>query len=313
MEFRRLAPDRDLDDVFQLGRLVFQRGADPSILDIWKWKYNLPWVREPHAWVAISDGEILGHVGAVPLRGWVDGEEVPFFQLTDIMIHPEHRAKYDFLTLAPKSIEVEIRAAYPKSVLYGFTGRRTALWYRRMGGRVKEEACDRLVRIAAHEPEPVNDQGIEFAEWSWDRDEIDEIWGGSKIRAGLMRDRTYISWRYERHPTKDYTLIGVLARGEPVGWFVTQPWSRVDTVLRDEVRLLDHFLPEEVARPALQLAARYLKARTLVFWLPKRLWEGESRETGWFVLCKSLYPDLSTEYLAEHLDYSLGEVDEWWW
>jgi hypothetical protein len=61
------------------------------------------------------------------------------------------------------------------------------------------------------------------------------------------------------------------------------------------------------------MAARFLNAKMVVLWLPASRFEGESRDTGWVVLCRSMNPAVSSELVGEQLYYTLGEVDEWWW
>ena len=60
-----------------------------------------------------------------------------------------------------------------------------------------ERADDRIIRIPLEShTEPASSQ-FEIREWPWDASELDDIWKQQKdtIRIGLVRDRTYLTWR----------------------------------------------------------------------------------------------------------------------
>jgi ribosomal protein S18 acetylase RimI-like enzyme len=312
MKLRRLSPEKDLDELLRLGGVVFRAQPTDAMRELWRWKYQPPWVAEPLAWVGVVDGKIVMHWGAVRLLGRVDGEEAPFFQMTDIMVHPDHRAGYGFLTLPQKTAVQEIADEFPSSVIYGFTGRRTSIWYRRLGGILKEQACDRLVPLREL---PAGSEGgsLQIREWEWTTDEVDRIWERIGPPTGLIRDLTWLRWRYAEHPTHDYQLLGVIEEGKAVGWLVTHAWATRETEIKEEVRILDLLLPQGLQAHALRMAARFLNAKMVVLWLPASRFEGESRDTEWVVLCRSLNPAVSSELVGEQLYYTLGEVDQWWW
>src|SRR5215475_14148559 len=123
---RPLDPHRDYVDLIGLFDLVFGGTVTPYM---WAWKYLPPWAQRHYCWVAESDGKVIGYCGAVPLRGAVAGKPMPFFQLADMMVHPDHRRTHDLFDLGPKQILADLGQTHPQHVLYGFSGHRAFLWF----------------------------------------------------------------------------------------------------------------------------------------------------------------------------------------
>jgi hypothetical protein len=308
--------DRDLDQLLLLFEHCFHKPADPAT---WLWKYQPPWIDQPWAWVGTQGDRIVGHIGAVPLRGRVNGEDALFFQLGDIMADPDIRSVNVYLELDPTKVLAEIAQEHPYSVVYGFTGSKLAAWYNWMAsvGRKTwiEAAHDRILRVPQSVGALPEGGDLEVREWGWDASEIDDLWERQKdlIGAGLVRDRLWLEWRYARHPSIKYALYGVFSGNEAVGWLVTG--AEDCSQPREEVRIHDFLVPAELRLPALRRAASVLRARSLVLWLPNHCVPIglQNRKTGWQVMHHSLSPKISRHFFEQNLFYTLGEADEWWW
>ena len=308
MEVRRFNPESDLEPLQELFEEVMDRH---TAREIWEWKYRSPWAEEILSWVGFHDGKLIGHMGAVHLRGTVNGQEVPFFQLGDIVVHPSRRAKWDFLGSTPKRLFAQIEALHPTCVYYGFTGRRASLLYRRLGGVFAEDARDRIWSVA-RAGVPSEPEGVEVGDLSWDDERIDYLWSRLKPSNGLIRDRVWLGWRYRDYPLYGHRLLGVWLQSDLVGWVVVHEES-LDGGPREDVRVLDQLLPNELLEATLQAVSRLANAGTSVLWHPSRLWKGHSRETSWIVICQSKVPGYTSEDLSQQFYYTLGEADEWWW
>ncbi len=169
MDVRRVNLSTDLAP---LQEFFFEVFGQEAATEVWNWKYNPPWSTDVYAWIGFALGKVVLHAGAVHLRGLVAGAEIPFFQFGDVAVHPDHRGQFN-LSFAPDNIINTIKADYPQHVYYGFTGRRTALLYRRKGGRVIEEACDRIKRIKGDEALDID---LELRALDWDAEAIDDLW-----------------------------------------------------------------------------------------------------------------------------------------
>ena len=212
MSGRRFAFQNDVAEVLSLYENVFGR---PASQDLWKWKYQPPWIQESYAWIGLHEEQVIGYIGAIPLRGLLNGEEVLFFQFGDIMVSPAVRSMALYLQWDPIRFVEEIRSDYPRSLIYGFTSRKLARFYTWYASSVQnthsEWANDQLVRCLPEESDDDMHAPIRIQEWSWHTPELDDIWLRQKetISVGLIRDRAYLEWRYANHPLIDYSLFGV--------------------------------------------------------------------------------------------------------
>ncbi|MGD9853731.1 MAG: GNAT family N-acetyltransferase [Planctomycetaceae bacterium] len=130
LESRRLDLNRDIPDVVRLFERLFQKDASRNL---WEWKYLPPWSERPCAWVGLADGQIIGHMAAVPLRGQINGQEAPFFLFGDTMIDPAYRTLSTYRQLSVMNGAEEIRREHPSGVLYGFGGKEVLLWTNWLG------------------------------------------------------------------------------------------------------------------------------------------------------------------------------------
>ncbi|MGD9853732.1 MAG: hypothetical protein AB7U20_02155 [Planctomycetaceae bacterium] len=174
-----------------------------------------------------------------------------------------------------------------------------------------------MIRISAEPGHSGADRSrCEFRPWPWEADEIDDLWQQLRgtIRLSLIRDRTYLAWRYANHPAFKYSLFGVYDHHSPIGWLVSTQRD-LSSSHNEEVRIQDMLLPPDLMLPVLQQAASFLKAQSLILWLPDHLvLPGmESRVTGWHATYRALSRSLTNQFLAANVFYSLGEADQWWW
>ncbi len=314
---RRFSFQHDVTEVLSLYEDVFGRSAGQ---DLWKWKYQPPWIQESYAWIGRHDEQVIGYIGAIPLRGLLNGEQVFFFQFGDIMVSPGFRSMADYLRWTPKKLIEEIRSEYPRAFLYGFTSRKLARFYTWYVSSVRnthvECTDDYIVQSLAQELDQSECEEIHIENWSWDASELDGLWQQHKdtVRVGLIRDRAYLDWRYAKHPTIEYDLLGVYHREVPVGWLVTGK-RPVSEQWDDEVRIHDMLIPQEMRVSVLQKAASICHAKSAVLWMPAHCVEPGmvSRKTNWQTIYHPLNDTVSKEFLAANIYYTLGEADEWWW
>jgi hypothetical protein len=304
MEVRPFDPEQHMEGLQRLFMDVLERPLSP---EVWRWKYRPPWTTRTFEWAGFDGGDLIAHTGAVQLRGWVRGAEVPFIQLADIVVHPRMRARYEFLRIGPMRLLAEIEESLPACVYYGFTGRRTARFYCRMGGTIVEEARDRLVPADAAQGAAVVLEPLSF-----DDPALDALWDRLRPDVGLIKDRTWLDWRYVRYPLYRHRLLGVRREGELVGWLVLAE-AAFEQGRAEEVRILDQLLAPELIPGAMAAAARLAEAKAAVFWHAGRGWGGESRETSWVAVVRSRVEGCTSDEMADGLSYALGEADEWWW
>jgi hypothetical protein len=312
---RPFSRSRDLNALLNLYARAFEKEVDERQ---WSWKYAPPWASRSFSWVAEADGRLVGHIGVLPFRGQLDRKEVTFFMLGDALVDPEYRSVDVYAVLRPGQLLTKVAEHDAHGIVFGFSADKIGAWYRWISDETSaitvEAAHDRLVRrrLATRE-----DSDIELQPWGWDAPEIEKVWARQRAftRIGLIRDRTYLAWRYGAHPTYSYSLFGVLYHGEPVGWIVITAVDRDTAPPVDDLRIHDLLLPPPLRVPALQQAAAFLNVDSVVVWLPENAIASgmESRPNGWDAMHLSLSSAFTKEQLARSIYYTLGEADQWWW
>ena len=155
---------------------------------------------------------------------------------------------------------------------------------------------------------------FEFEPWEWNSPRIDEVWAmhRDRIRAGLIRDKDYIFWRYGCHPINGYRLLGVLENGDPVGFIVAGNDRPGERDRAKETPVVDLLLPEaDTTRVLHELAGFW--GNDVMFWQPNRVTTDtdEQKDSGTHVYHFKADSAASTEFLEDHLYYTMGDVD-WW-
>jgi hypothetical protein len=310
-EMRTVRPDTDWDGIRTLFKLVFGFRGN---WEHWAWKYRPPWAHGTFDWVVIDGDKIIAHIGAMQLRGWLRGRPVRFFQMADVMKHPDYRTQHDFMTRAIVAYIDKIHRENPDSVIYGFSAHPGFLWYERMGlVHLLEKAVHLTVLSDADPPgEPVSEDDLAIREWAWDNAEVDRLWEQMRdgIEVGLIRDGSYLRWRYGEHPRNPYRLLGIYRRGETVGWLVVIGVTK-EKQARRTADVVDLLLPESIRLAALRAVAQTLDLDGVKLGLPSRMSTGydEVSVSRVNVLHLGEEPPVPSDYLREHLYYTYGDID----
>ncbi|MFD2112470.1 GNAT family N-acetyltransferase [Thiorhodococcus fuscus] len=307
----RVCEPGDATELCALFQHVFGK---PRSLEEWRWKFDssreLGASSVPHSLVALtSEGDIVGHAGAVVLPGWFRGRSIPMVQGCDVMIHPEHRGGFganNLFTLLLRELLDRIAAQLPSAFRYGFAGQGPCLVGERAGVYERMElALDIDVETGSSAWSPW--QAVPLG---WDDPRLDRLWARRRRQLSLavVRDRAYLDWRYGRNPSYVYHLTGVAFLGQLIGWVV----SRSDG---NRLLLVDVLLPAFGLRAALQAAASNVvsdDASAAVVWLPAPLRDrlgSSARETPVMVTAMSRKSPIPTPEAHRMLYYTMGDVD----
>jgi len=308
LETRPLQPETDSSDLIELFDAVFGYTVSPQM---WEWKYRPPWTDRNYCWVGVCNGKVIGYLGAIPLRGRIEGEEVPFFQLADAMVHPKYRLKFDYFGLAHEAILEDIGKTHPRHMIYGFSDHRVFRWFERIGWSGLIEMAETRYFSPRGDSTPGR---FEFMEWDWTEPEITRCWDmqNGNIQAGLIRDGNYVHWRYGSHPVFPYRLLGVREEETVVGWIVIGMGRPIKENPTMPIPVVDMVLPEASIQPSLQALSEHLE-RGVSVWLPARLdlEVPDRRATGTHVYHFVKNSAVDTAYLQDHFYYTMGDVD-WW-
>ncbi len=298
----------DEEGITSLFKEVF--GNEFSI-EQWRWKYFIPGNGKIYSKMAEdAAGEIIGHAGAIPLRGVFQNRSIQFFQIADVMVHPEARGflgrKSVFDSLMKTMFE-DIREEFHDVFCYGFPGIRPYI----LGDRIKvyeriEQAVVNAKRLSRSLFNPYRVRMV-----AWDDDKLDDLWAGLSADRplSLIRDKSYLNWRYTTNPFFSYQLLGFFLLGKLNGWAVIRDSG-------DEVFVVDLLIERKRCRSVLNALQNYLipkRKKTICIWLPEN-WRkelnGYSTSKTEVVVTNMIWKlPFKTSDVNDNFYYTMGDVD----
>ncbi|GAB4419291.1 MAG: hypothetical protein OHK0032_15190 [Thermodesulfovibrionales bacterium] len=205
----RIYEKGDEHGIVKLFKEVFGR---EMTLEEWRWKYTGRGNKKVYSSVAVNEsGEVVAHYGGMPHRMVYQGREVYGLAIGDVMVHPKFRG---FKLFKKAAAMVPDEAVKDGIILgYGFPNERAMALPEKLGLYEKVED----VFEASKEAKFFNNLNrfiYKFFPLSYDDSRIDALWESVKreVKLGVVRDREYLAWRYERHPLYRYELWGLKKR-----------------------------------------------------------------------------------------------------
>lgn len=243
--------ENDLEGILSLRKIVFGRTEEDK-LDPRFWRWEFTEGPDGRAWIYIVEDEnkIIGHLADLPKRFSVQGEVVLGTLTHEMMVHPDYRrkgistatARYAihkiekekglFMTaysVRKESVNSLIKAGWkavvrlpvlvfpirfqgivnrylcfqPASFLIGAIAR--FFYFLLFGWRKKRER-----------------KGVEIERVNELDEQFDSFWEKAISLYPIMgnRSRSYLTWRYLRHPTRSYVIYRALQKGEMKGYIV---------------------------------------------------------------------------------------------
>jgi len=346
-EIRRIETT-DFLALSELYEQVYSVRLDPPY---WRWKYLENPAGAVIAYVMTEVGRVVGDTVAIAARAKCGEREYPVGQVCDITVHPDYRTGSTLLKLA--RLTIREGAASGQLFFYGFSVPVTRRISEKM---LKFKSVCKVVRFVivlnagayvrgARLPVAVARVAgalgrlalwlrtrSRYVEWRGkvveiDRfdDRFDRLWlrRRNDYRIAVVRDATYLNWRYADHPTKTYTKMASVS-GDDVEGFVVLGME-VDRVRRgllmdlvvdpERPDLRDCLLSAAIDRLASQ------KADVVEMWLPEasdlvdvfRRWGFVRRETRHHLVVRPLQEDggVSESYFLDPRNWhlTLGDSD----
>lgn len=202
----------------------------PLAADVWAWRYEGAAMTE----VAVDQGEIVGHVSALPVRLERGAKSLKAGLWVDLMIAPAYRNLTLFLDMA----EANRRhcAAQGVEILFAFPNGKSFPVLKRMLGwqdcgeimALEGKLSTLLCMEGGPEIEPIDSFGAEF----------DELWSRIKPKDRLCGERgsARLNWRYRARPGANYPAWAARsASGRLEGFLVAKtfdgPSGRIGDIL----------------------------------------------------------------------------------
>lgn len=297
----------DENAITELFRFVFSAALT---VEQWHWKYTSAMVETPLAMLALTDtGQLIGHAGAIPLRGWCQDGPQQFFQICDVMVHPAARGPLgdrNVFAMLTRQLLEHLAERWPDAFAYGFPGYRPFLLGQRLRIYAALERIPNLRRSARNALIPL----LRAQPLCWEDSRLDALW--ARLAAGfslsLVRDRPYLEWRYANNPFRSYEFLGLYLAGRLLGWAV---------ILQDSPRLqiIDLLVGRFWLKPALAALDRVAFKRglnELAIWLPPT-WRKSvnAHHTPTAVIATQMIwrSTPATMAVGQHLYYTMGDLD----
>jgi hypothetical protein len=280
-------------------------------IEQWKWKYFIPGKGRIYSKIAEDiSGKIIGHAGAIPLRGIFQNKAIQFFQIVDVMIHVKARGflgKKNIFESLMKTLFEDIKKEFPDVFCYGFPGIRPFV----LGKRIKvydqiELASEDAKHLHRSLLNPYKVQLI-----AWDDDRLDSLWTmfSKDFSLSIIRDKRYLSWRYATNPFFSYQLFGFFLLGKLKGWVVTKDSD-------NEIFIVDLLTEPRRSTGILKALENHLISRgggNIRIWLSER-WrkhiKGYTANETQAVVTNMIWKlPLTTSTVKENLYYTMGDLD----
>lgn len=214
----------------------------------WHWQYSdnpacahtdLP------AWLAVSGGEIAGHLGAIPVKLKITSRLIDAAWMVDFVTLPQHRRKgigrllvreagrhYETLMTAGQT-----DASFNLFIKMGWKYLGDIPNYIRildMSSLAKEKnknspallflftALDPIIKIFNHFRKPKNHKDIEVGKTDAFGEEGDRFWKkiADSYKVIIPRDGSYINWKYAAQPGMDYVMLRAVRDNAVCGYVI---------------------------------------------------------------------------------------------
>ncbi len=311
----RTIRDTDIESILMLFKLCF--GKELSYKE-WKWKYKES-VWGSSEIVAVKDNEIIAHYGGIRTKFYFKCKTYEAFQPCDVMTHPKYRARIFSKRGAMVRAAEFFYETNQMDFAFGFPSERHAVLGTRQLGYTRHRFVTLLKKKVERSrifltPLFKIETGWEYAKGV----ELDVLWEKVKDNQGLsiIKDSSYIFWRYRNNPTKHYIPIIVKdrLRREGIKAFA------VCSIGEKEIAIMDLFFVNTSSLmfllKALENMALKKGLETMTLWMNPceesfkyLISYGYATEKGIPNLFKILNSEIRPEFLNEKYAYRMGDYD----
>ena len=240
-------------EVVALARSIYGDNADLGCESYFEWLYrDNPWGTAVVATARVN-GRLVGHHAVLPLRAWLNGQEILVGQGINTMTRRDYEGRGIFAKLvsladtACREQAIQLIYAIPNSqaapwfrtVLRYREVASIPVWVRPVGltGLLRDDVCPgRFLRglsqildvgfvpLLRRWRSRRNPSRLEIRPLDRTEPEVDLLWqkGRDTHRFAMTRSGAYISWRFHRCPTRHYRIWGAYAEGELCAYVVAR-------------------------------------------------------------------------------------------
>jgi hypothetical protein len=346
----RALEKRDFHSLTDFFKVIFDVERDESY---WDWKYFQNPYGEHISYVALDGDKVVGEVGAIPVKVKFGKESFMACHHCDFAVLPDYRKGGTFLKLLKLTIEggtqrnLLFTYAFSTPVAFKVATKLSKFrpvcsvkrWVLILNpapyltkklripllAKVVGHLCQRFVNLRLRKHyRPQRDNIIEIHQFD---DRFDHFWKERKGDYGIMvvRDSTYLNWRYTSNPVNKYKVFSYIAHGYVKGFIVLT--ATVDEVYRGIIMDIMVDPTDKIVLDSLLTAAMdyFYREKTdaIMLWLPENnplvreieKWGFIRRDTPHNLSVHVLnHPDNWVnydEYLKDHKNwyFTLGDSD----
>jgi hypothetical protein len=300
-------------DEYLIAKLFKEVFGREMSLDEWKWKYKSSGNQRIYSSVAVSETHgIVAHYGCMARRMIYQGKEVFGLAIGDVMVHPQFRGTKLFKKVTMLAPEESGKDGI--SIGYGFPNERAMLLPEKLGLYEKVEdvfEATKKVKFANN----LNRFIYKFFPLSFDDNRINILWESVKaeLKLALIRDREYLTWRYQRHPFFKYELWGLKKRwGNKLHGIAVLRKEDERMLIIDFISRLDTM---QILFQKMENYAFIVGSETIIVWTPEYLRQ-KLEKIGFLVrpsvtcIPRSTHKAyLPKEYLKGIFFYTMGDTD----
>ena len=247
---RRYQPGDEFQ-ILGLRRLVFGDGDEQRNTEShWRWEFQENPAGRGRIWLAVAGDKVVGQYAVIPVRMQYFGEAMMGSLSLETMTHPDFRRQAVFTTLANRMYEELEREGIPvthgfpnENSVEGFVTKLGWMYVRSLPVFVKPLEISRVIgrlirgRALAHaigrvsNPlarvlfRPTHASRVKRSEVEWiERFDarMDAFWRQSapRRRITVIRDSTYLNWRYFDNPGRRYWAVVAGSGGGILGYVI---------------------------------------------------------------------------------------------
>ena len=242
----------------------------PFTVERWRWEYANCLNGGGLAWVAEHAGKIICHLGVLRFNWYVDGKKTGAFQYVDAMTHPDFRFQKIFARVVATSQEHFERSGIPH--IYYYPNENSMKESLNLGVHLVTRV-PLLVRGTDGVAPVESVRGVRIEKVRRFDSEIERLCESMKevFRFAMVRDPSYLTWRYLEKPDDSYVPYVAFKGGTLVGYMIFKVFEKHGETRRSHIVDLwagpeDTDTMAALVRYAIRLASE-AKAEELSCWM----------------------------------------------
>jgi len=232
----------DEDEILSLLRLVLKKPYFNK--RYWKWMFLDNPAGRASIWVAEDKGSIIAHYALIPVRVCVGDTEAIYAEAINIAVHPMYQGKGIFPFLVRK-------AKSHAKIVYSFPNKKSLPIFIHKLGWKQKETLDQLLyiidaaklarrkgkhfflmKLITKKPHISSNSSILLRKITTFDKKTTSLWKKiSKSDIITVRDQAYLSWRFIKNPTANYTIYRAEKNNEITGYIVLKTNGITGTVI----------------------------------------------------------------------------------